>query len=122
MKKKLDEQIWTARVVVYILAFLEIGFSLIFQFMSQSDSYYSLLVAVLFAVIFVILGVWSKAKPFPALFIVTILFLVDSLIFFLFHPLSLMGIAIRTAILVFLIRGVNAALEMQEIKKKEASK
>jgi hypothetical protein len=123
MKKQLDEQIWIARILTYILAFLEICFTLIVAFMKLSDSIiYDLVIAVLFALLFVVLGVWSKEKPFPALLIVTIIFLIDSVIFFVFHPLSIMVIIVRTTIIIFLIRGVNAAMEIQEMKKKETNK
>ena len=123
MRKTLDEQIWIARVLLYLTAFMEIGYVLIFEFMKQHDGmFYNLLIALLVAVIFIALAVWSKKKPNPALLIAMILYLADSVIFLLFHPISIGVILVRGVILFFIIRGVNAAMTIDEIKKKEAAK
>jgi len=69
-------------------------------------------------VIFLGLGFWCKKQPLGAIISALILYIMVQLIAIIQNPLNIIsGIIVKVIIIIYLIKGMNSALQAQKIKK-----
>lgn len=115
-----DKHIRSARITLYVLA----GFQLIALVALQSiveETARNLTIAISlgFAAFFIGCALYSKKKPLVALTTATVVYAALLLFQFIFNPASIISIRIliQAGMLVFLIRGIQNAKELEKVKR-----
>jgi hypothetical protein len=118
--RELKKKIKRAGTTLYVIAGLNLLLGLILYTVAPDSE---LAIAVLLTNlvvggVFLGLAVWSKQKPVPALISALSLYILLQLILIAADPENIIrGIIIKAVIIVFLIRGLQSALDAEKIKK-----
>lgn len=116
----LDAKIKSAGTTLYVLAGFFIVFGSIFFFMNtDNDAGIVFLITYgVLAVIFLLLGVWSKAKPVAAIVSGLALYVLIQIISAIDNPFNVAkGIFIKIVIVGYLIKGLQSAFAAEKIRK-----
>ncbi len=113
-----DKHVRNARVTLYIVAGLSLLSILLLPAMEDTAKYIAIGLVVFIAALYVALGLWSKKKPFTAILIGLIFFIVLQVLNAIADPSTLwQGWYIKIAVPLFLILGLRNAKEIQDRKK-----
>jgi len=113
-----DKNIRQARNILFFLAALQMLLAIYLLYTSQGNAgWVSFAITTIVAVIFFLLGFWTKVKPYTAIIsgLVTyiLLWIGDSI----FDPTYIYkGILVKIFIIIYLIKGLKDAKEAQAIK------
>lgn len=117
---ELNKKINTAGTTLYVLA----GFSLLFAvgyfFINPgSNSASAVLVTYgIVAIIFLLLGYWSKQKPVAAIVSGTVLYVLIQVMGIIQNPSSILsGLLIKIFVIIYLLKGMQSAFEAEKIRK-----
>lgn len=116
----LRRKIKNAQTTLFVLAGLFFILGILFYFISgQNDlSFAALIQNLILAGIFLSLGGWAKSKPVVALISGLVLFILVQLIAIVEDPANIVkGIIIKILVIVYLVRGLQSAIEAEKIKK-----
>jgi hypothetical protein len=122
IKKNLEERIWVGRIVIYVIALIEFFSTVITQFIKPNDFlFYNLIIAAAIAGIFIVFGMWAKEKPFAAFLTTLIIYLAAIVVDISYNGINIFhGIILRSTIFIFLIRGIDATRQLQQLNENEA--
>jgi len=113
-----DKHVRNARIMLYILAGLVLLTIAMVTPIDQPAKWFTVGFIVIFAAIFAVLGYWSKKKPFTAILIALILFVLLQTLSAIVEPASLLqGWYLKIIVTVLLILGVRNGKEIQDRKK-----
>ncbi len=109
-----------AGITLYVLAGIFFVWGLVYFFMnSDNDAGTQLLITnAVLAVLFLLLGFWSKQKPVAVLISGIVLYGLVIIINVIEDPVSLVkGVIMKIIIIGYLIKGLTAAFEAEKIKR-----
>ena len=113
-----DKPIRRARTMLFIIAGLQL---VILAFMAggnDESNWITIAIGVFVALVFVILGIWTRKKPFAALLIALIFYIALMAGDGILDPMSLFrGIIFKIAVIVLLILGLRNAKEAIDLRK-----
>jgi hypothetical protein len=114
-----DKHIRNARIMLYIVAGLQLLPLLMIPDGITDEGKYILIGSQLFFVaVFIGLAIWTKYKPFAALLTALIIFIAIWIVGAIFNPASIFsGIIIKIIVIVLLILGIRNAREAESLKK-----
>lgn len=116
--KGYDKHIRTARIILFIIAGLQLIAIFLLPDMPEEARMISIGVYVFFAAVFAGLAIWSKYKPFAALLTALIVYLAIYVVSGIIDPsYFIKGILIKIVIVIMLILGVRNAKEGEDLKK-----
>jgi len=106
-----------ARNTLFIIAALTMLWGVYYFFQLGKDSEILITYTIL-AVIYVVLGYWSQQKPLVALILGLLVYITIIVLAAIFEPATIFsGIIIKIFVIVYLAKGINAALHLkQEVK------
>lgn len=116
----LSKKTESAATTLYVLAGLSFVIGVVYFFInSSSDNGSAILISyTAIAVIYLLLGVWSKKKPVASLISGMILYVLIELMGAVDNPANIFkGIIIKIIIISYLIKGLTSALEAEKIRK-----
>ena len=116
----LAKKIKNAQTTLFVLAGLFFVIGMLYYFIGgQNDlSFAALIQSLILAAVFLALGGWAKSKPVVALISGLVLFVLVQLIAIFGDPTNIgKGIIIKILVIVFLVRGLQSAIEAEKIKK-----
>ena len=112
-----DKHIRNARIMLYVLAGLT--FLSIYSLFPFDDNPMRLILAIsiaAFGIVFIVLALWTKKKPYYAILTALIIFLVMEGLAALIDPVSLwQGWLLKIAVIVLLLLGLRNAKESQDM-------
>lgn len=113
-----DKHVRHARITLYVLAGFFLLTIFIFIPIDTPAKWATVGVMVLFAIVFVILGLWSRNKPYPAILTALIIFVALQTLNVILEPATLLQAwYIKIAVILFLIMGLRNAKEIRDRKK-----
>jgi len=112
-----DKHIRNARYLLFVIAGLSLlGLYYVLPLDGSFEKIFMLIWVIAFAGAYVALGFWTKKKPYTALLIALILFIVIQVLSAIGEPASLMqGWVFKIIIIVMLINGLRNAKESQRM-------
>jgi hypothetical protein len=116
----LERKIKSAGTTLYVLAgfFLLFGLGYFFINAGTNTSSGVLITNAIVAIIFLLLGYWSKKKPVAAIISGMVLFILVQLLSIFEDPSNIYkGIIIKIIIIGYLIKGMKSAFEAERIRK-----
>jgi hypothetical protein len=116
----LDKKIRSAGTTLYVLAGLFLVFGLVYFGMNASDSTASAMLITygILAVLFLLLGFWSKKKPVAAIISGLVLYILLQILSAIDDPVNIVkGIIVKIIIIGYLIKGMQSAFEAEKIRK-----
>ena len=121
-REQLAKVVKKARTSLYVISGIQIVFSFILYYFKNDNelAYYQLIAGCVISVIFAALGFLSNSKPYIALLIGLIIYSVLIISDAIYDPLTLTrGIILKIVIIVWLVKGIKSAYEIQKIPKTE---
>lgn len=119
--KELNRKIKNAGTTLYVLAGLFTLLGVIYYFTNKENEQLALAVLltnVILSAIFLALASWSKKKPAAAIISGLVLYVLVQLIAIIEDPANIVkGIILKVIIIIYLIKGMQSALEAEKIKK-----
>ena len=113
-----DKHVRNARITLYVIAGLSLLSIVLLPPLEDLAKYIAIGLVVFIAAVYVALGLWSKKKPFTAILIGLIVFVVLQVLNAIADPSTLLqGWYIKIAVPLFLILGLRNAKEIQDRKK-----
>ncbi|HEY5408336.1 MAG TPA: hypothetical protein VIJ92_14675 [Ginsengibacter sp.] len=113
-----DKNIRQARNILFFLAALQMLLGIYLLFTSQGNSgWVSFAITTVVAVIFLLLGFWTKVKPYTAIISGLIIYILLWIGDAIYDPTYIYkGILIKVFIIIYLIKGLKDAKEAQAMK------
>lgn len=118
--RELKRKVKNAGTTLYVIAGLNLLFGFIIYAIDPDGELATaiLLTNLVVGAIFFGLAIWSKQKPVPALISGLSLYILMQLILIAADPVNIVrGIIVKVIILVYLIRGLQSALDAEKIRK-----
>jgi hypothetical protein len=114
-----DKHVRNAQITLYVLSAFQLLALLTIGDMEQTAKMMTLAIGIGLAVFFVACGLISRVKPFAALTTATIVYGLLLLFEFIMNPAGIISLRLllQGAMIVFLIRGVQNAKELDRIKR-----
>lgn len=113
-----DKHVRHARIALYVLAALTFCSIALMTPVNSPERWISVGFVVFVALIFFVLGLWSKKRPFTAILTALILFVGLQVLNGILDPSSLLqGWYVKIAVTLFLILGLRNAKEIQDRRK-----
>lgn len=116
----LHKKIKNAQTTLFVLAGLFAVIGVAYYFISgQNDLGFAVMITnLILAAVFLALGGWAKNKPVVALISGLVLFILVQLISIIEDPTNIVrGIIIKALVIVYLVKGLQSAIEAEKIKK-----
>jgi hypothetical protein len=116
--QKYEKHVKNARTALYVTSALIVLGGLLSTYMSPSYMILDIWIeVVVMAGAFFVLAMWSNTKPFTALLVGFILYVVYQLLIMIVEPSMIgRGLIVKIIIAVYLVRGMNNAREAQQWK------
>lgn len=117
---ELRRKIKNAQTTLFVLAGLFFVVGIIYYFISgQNDLAFAVMITnLILAAVFLALGGWAKNKPVVAIISGLVLYILVQLISIVEDPTNIVkGIIIKIVVIVYLVRGLQSAMEAEKIKK-----
>src|SRR6185437_5274936 len=113
-----DKNIRQARNILFFLAALQMLLAIYLLYTSQGNAgWVSFAITTIVAVIFFLLGFWTKVKPHTAIISGLVTYILLWIGYSIFDPLYInKGILVKIFIIIYLIKGLKDAKEAQAIK------
>ena len=117
--QKYDKHVKNARTALYVVSGLLVLGGIIGTIWGQEELILDIWIeVVVMAGIFLVLGIWSTMKPFTALLIGLIIYVLYQLLYIILEPSNIAkGLILKVAIVIYLVRGMSNAREAEEWKK-----
>ena len=117
--KRYDKHIRNARTTLYVVSALSLVAGIYFTLSGSRDNILDIWIeVVVMGGTFLVLGMWSNVKPFTALTVGLIVYILYHLAAMVIYPAGIFkGVLIKIIVVVYLIRGMNNAREAEEWKK-----
>ncbi len=118
-----DKHLLNARNAIFVVAGVQFFFGSIVVFTSGRnadaiDIIISLCLVLLTSLVFLLLGLWTKKKPYTAILVALIFYALLLLADAIYDPATLFkGIIMKIFIIVYLIRGLDQARDAQRLKE-----
>jgi len=114
-----DKSIKNARNALFVVAAIQVIFGIISAAAIGGDEALPLIIVTsVIGIVFFLLGLWTKSKPYTAILIGLILFVSLHVIEAIAEPSSIgKGIIMKVLVIVYLVKSINDAKEAQEMKK-----
>lgn len=119
--KGLNAKIKNAGTTLYVLAGLFIVFGCIFFFMNADNDAGMIFLFTygVLAVLFLLLGLWSKTKPVAAIVSGLALFILMQILSAIDNPFNVVkGIFIKIVVVAYLVKGLQSAFAAEKIRKR----
>jgi hypothetical protein len=122
-KSELDflaKKIESAATTLYVLAGLSFLIGIVYFFINRTtdDGSALLITYTIIAVIYLLLGVWSKTKPLASIISGMVLYVLLEIMGAIDNPLNIFkGIILKVIIISYLIKGLMSALEAEKIRR-----
>ena len=116
----LQRKIKNAQTTLFVLAGLFSVVGVAYYFISgQNDLGFAVMITnLILAAVFLALGGWAKNKPVVALISGLVLFILVQLISIIEDPTNIVrGIIIKVLVIIYLVKGLQSAIEAEKIKK-----
>ena len=116
----LRKKIKNAQTTLFVLAGIFLVVGVIYYFVvGQNDLGFAVLIQqLILAAVFLALGGWAKNKPVVALISGLVLFILVQLIAIVEDPTNIFkGIILKIVVIIYLVKGLQSAIEAEKIKK-----
>ena len=114
-----DKTIKNARTALFVVAAVQVIFGCImYGSGAYEDPGIILGVAIAIGVVFLLLGFWTKSKPYTAIVTGLVLFIVLHVLEAISDPTQIYkGVIMKVLVIVYLVKSLGDAKEAQEMKK-----
>lgn len=116
--REYDAKVKSAQNAIFVVAGIQVVFGIIMAFVGPEElRNIEIGIAVVIGAIFFGLGLWCKRKPLVAIIIALVLYAALLLLDAIYNPSTLIkGVIVKVAVIVYLVKGINAAKAAQDIK------
>jgi hypothetical protein len=114
-----DKKIKSAQTSIFVVAGVQMLFSLIYLFSNDGpEMYFSFGIMAFVSLLFLGLGFWCKKKPLAAIVTALVIYVSLLLLDACFDPTTLYkGIIMKAFIIIYLAKGIGAAKEAKRLKE-----
>jgi hypothetical protein len=118
--KELTRKTKNAQITLFVLAGLFFVIGVIYYFLNKDSelAFAAAITNLILAAIFLALGGWAKNKPVVSIISGLVLYILVQLISIVDDPTNIgKGIILKIIVIVYLVRGLQSAMEVEKIKK-----
>lgn len=118
--KELARKTKNAQTTLFVLSGLFFVVGIIYYFIGGENdlAFVALITNLILSAIFLALGGWSKNKPVAAIISGLVLYVIVQLISIVDDPVNIgKGIIVKIIVIVYLVKGLQSAMEAEKIKK-----